>query len=114
MNKILEERCRQLISERKFEQCQKEIQAAMAEHPHCPVPHNLMEKKSNHVLAMKHFRAACALEPAYIPARYNLEQYGKLYQTGKCAFTEQDCPVENDRQFEWGQNENLVGRLIRK
>ena len=39
----------------------------MAENPHGAVPHNLMgillEKESNHVLAMKHFRAAYALDP---------------------------------------------------
>ena len=50
----------------------------MAENPHCAIPHNLMgillEKEANHVLAMKHFRAAYALDPTYIPARYNMEQ----------------------------------------
>lgn len=48
------------------EQCQKEIETAMAENPHCAIPHNLMwillEKESNHVLAIKHFRAAYALD----------------------------------------------------
>ena len=23
-----------------------------------------------------------------------------MYPTGKCAFTEEDCPVKNDQQFE--------------
>ena len=67
MSHTLEERCRQLMIQRKFEQCQKEIETAMAEKPHCAIPHNLMgillEKESNHVLAMKHFRAAYALDP---------------------------------------------------
>ena len=66
MSHTLEERCRQLMIQRKFEQCQKEIETAMAENPHCAIPHNLMgillEKESNHVLAMKHFRAAYALD----------------------------------------------------
>ena len=51
MSHTLEERCRQLMIQRKFEQCQKEIETAMAENPHCAIPHNLMgillEKESN-------------------------------------------------------------------
>ena len=81
MSNTLEERCRQLMIQRKFEQCEKEIETAMAENPHCAIPHNLMgilmEKESNHILAMKHFRAAYALDPTYVPARYNMEQYGR-------------------------------------
>lgn len=88
MSHTLEERCRQLMIQRKFEQCQKEIETAMAENPHCAIPHNLMwillEKESNHVLVMKHFRAAYALDPTYVPARYNMEQYAQMYPTGKC------------------------------
>lgn len=94
MSHTLEESCRQLMIQRKFEQCQKEIETAMSENPHCAIPHNLMwillEKESNHVLAMKHFRAAYALDPTYVPARYNREQYAQMYPTGKCAFTEED------------------------
>ena len=41
MSHTLEERCRQLMIQRKFEQCQKEIETAMAENPHCAIQHNL-------------------------------------------------------------------------
>ena len=79
MSNTLEERCRQLMIQIKFEQCEKEIETAMAENPHCAIPHNLMgillEKESNHVLAMKHFRAAYALDPTYVPPRYNIRLY---------------------------------------
>ena len=34
MSNTLEEKCRQLILQRKFEQCQKEIETAMADVPH--------------------------------------------------------------------------------
>ena len=95
MSHTLEERCRQLMIQRKFEQCQKEIETAMAENPHCAIPHNLMgillEKESNHLLAMKHFRAAYALDPTYVPARYNMEQYGQMCPTGIFAFSDEDC-----------------------
>ena len=118
MSHTLEERCRQLMIQRKFEQCQKEIETAMAENLHCAIPHNLMgillEKESNHLLAMKHFRAAYALDPTYVPARYNMEQYAQMYPTGKCAFTEEDCPVKNDQQFELVYDEHHVGHLVRK
>ena len=65
----------------------------MLQNPHSAIPHNLMgilmEKENNHVLAMKHFRAAYALDPTYIPARYNMEQYGKhdLGRTRKTRMT---------------------------
>lgn len=36
------------------------------------------------------FCAAYALDPTYVPARYNMEQYAQMYPTGKCAFTEED------------------------
>ena len=42
MSQTLEERCRILFIQRKFEQCEKEIETAMAENPHCAILHNLM------------------------------------------------------------------------
>lgn len=94
MSHTLEERCRELMIQRKFEQCQNEIETAMAENPHGAIPHNLMgilmEKESNHVLAMKHFCAAYALDPTYVPARYNMEQYGQMCSIRTYAFTEED------------------------
>jgi len=40
------------------------------------------------VTAMKHFRASYALDPAYFPARYNLECFGNFYPKGKWAYDE--------------------------
>lgn len=101
----LEERCRQLIMERRYEECEKEIEASMANQPHDAIPHNLMgilmEKEGKHSLAMKHFRAAYALEPSYTPARYNMDQYGQLCPSGKCAYTEDDCPKKKEKQSHW-------------
>ena len=90
----------------------------MLQNPHSEIPHNLMgilmEKENNHVQAMKHFRAAYALDPTYIPARYNMEQYGNMYPFGRCAYTEEDCPVQNDLQFKVVYDEHHVGHLVRK
>ncbi len=68
------------IDQGDFDECINLISDKMSEYPHSPVPHNLlgimMEIRGNHVLAMKHFRAARALDPCYIPATENLENFG--------------------------------------
>ena len=103
MTEKLEDRCKRLIVQREYKECEKKLGEAMLQNPHSAIPHNLMgilmEKERNHVLAMKHFRAAYALDPTYIPARYNMEQYGTMYPSGRCAYTEKDCPIQNDPQF---------------
>lgn len=121
MEERLEVRCKNLIINQKYETCEKEIINAMAEMPHSAMPHNLMgillEKKQNHLLAMKHFRAACDLEPTYIPARCNLEQYGAIFsgqETGNYVYLEEECPVHDDSQFTVAYDEHHVGHLVRR
>lgn len=67
---------------------------AMGKYPHAPQPHNLMgvllEMRDNHMAAMKHFRAAWALDPTYIPARHNLDIFASFYSGDKHAFDEND------------------------
>lgn len=97
MSERLENRCRMLIANREYAKCEKEIVMSMIQMPHSAVPHNLMgillEKEQNHILAMKHFRAAYGLDPAYVPAKYNLDQFGEIFPGGirRCAYTEEDC-----------------------
>ncbi len=59
------EQAKGLIAERKFKECEALICTAMFEHPHDPIPHNLMglmlESEHRHLEAMKHFRAALRL-----------------------------------------------------
>lgn len=118
METELENRCKKYVEKREYAECEKEISKAMFLNPHSAVPHNLMgvlmEKEGNHVLAMKHFRAAYGLDPTYIPARYNMEQYASTFPSGKCAYTEEDCPVKNDSQFKIVYDERHVGHLVRK
>ncbi|HHU78393.1 MAG TPA: hypothetical protein GXZ29_05875 [Clostridiales bacterium] len=87
---------RKLVEQKEYSKCELLIKDAMRKYPHAPQPHNLigilLEKKGDHVAAMKHFRAAWALDPTYIPARCNLERFGSLYPNEKCAFDESDCP----------------------
>lgn len=52
----------------------------------------LYEKQGDHVGGMKHFRAAWALDPAYLPARWNMDLYGGFQQGKKtCAYLEEEC-----------------------
>jgi hypothetical protein len=91
----------------------------MKNSPHAPEPHNLLgmllENQGDHLLAMKHFRAAWALEPTYLPARYNLEVYGTFFSKGAGAYDEEDCPVleeKNNYMVEYDNNKN--GHIVRR
>lgn len=112
----LENACRTLIARAEYAKCEKKIRKAMEEDPHSAVPHNLMgillEQQCQHTLAMKHFRAAAALDPTYIPARYNMEQFGTQPFGVRCAFCEDNCPAENDPQFAEKFDENHQRHLV--
>lgn len=116
---ILCNTARMLINEQKYEECKERISSAMQKYPHSPEPHNLMgivlEKTDCHVDAMKHFRAAYALDPTYLTARHNLEHYGTFFQKGACAYDENDCKTEtkeNDYTIEYDQHG--IGRAVRR
>ena len=87
-----------MIGQREFDACEALLATAMFQSPHSPVPHNLMglllEKKRRHEDAMKHFRAANALDPAYAPSRWNLEAYAEFYKTRADAYFASDCDFE--------------------
>ena len=118
MEGMLENRCRTLMDKREYKECERILREAMAKNPHSAIPHNLMgilmEREKNHVLAMKHFRAAYELDPAYVPARVNMDRYGTLEPTGRYAYTEEDCPVQEDPRFTLVYDEHHVGRLLRR
>jgi len=91
----------------------------ISEYPHAPEPHNLfgliLEKEGEHLLAMKHFRAAWALDPTYLPAKYNLENFGALVQERRGAFDESDCPPLIEKtEYQVEYDNNGLGRIIRK
>lgn len=111
------------IQKQQYLNGEKKIINLMSDMPHSAVPHNLygilLEKEHRHVEAMKHFRAAYALDPTYIPARYNLEQYGSYSVFGfSPAYSEEDCieicRKENDTQFAIEYDEHHVGHMVRK
>ncbi|MEG2512171.1 MAG: hypothetical protein RSA52_02820 [Acetivibrio sp.] len=91
---------RHLVSDGNYETCEEILSNMMGKHPHAPEPHNLFgvlyEKEGKYSEAMKHFRAAWALDPTYLPARFNMELYTSFDTDfaikGKAAFDEEDCP----------------------
>lgn len=104
MDEKMIEDCREQIGNREFVKCEQMLRKAMEEEPHSAVPHNLMgiflEKKGEHSLAMKHFRAAYALDPSCAAARFNLEQFSQMESVSvKCAYADADCQQEKPVRF---------------
>ena len=117
----LQELCaavRKYATARDCQKCAAMICKAMGEFPNAPQPHNLfgivLEKEGDHVGAMKHFRAAYALDPTYMPARQNLELYGTFYSCGKCAFDESDCPKDAPSPYVMKYDETGIGHVVRR
>lgn len=88
--------------------------------PHEAQPHNLMgiimERENDHVQAMKHFRAAWALDPTFVPARINMERYGSFsFTMPSPAYDEADCPQETDAQkCRIETDERGIGHVVRR
>lgn len=94
---------KKLCEEGEYEKCCTFIYKSMSEFPHAAQPHNLlgivMEKMGDHLTAMKHFRAAWALDPSYRPANHNLNMYGTFMKNGICAFDDSDLCEETLRNI---------------
>lgn len=109
---------RKLVSVGDYESCIEPICSAMESNPHAPEPHNLMgivlEKQGDHTTAMKHFRAAWALDPSYKPANHNLNTYGTFFSKGHCAFDESDLTPTENNNTKFITGENPVNRMIIK
>ena len=109
---------RELIGIQEYQKCESLICSAMGKYPHAPEPHNLigilLEKRGDHLTAMKHFRAAWAIDPTYIPARQNLDYYGEFFSNGKYAYDESDCPMEKSSNYKIEYDAHRIGRVIRR
>ncbi len=107
---------RALVKDGKYEQCENIISKAMGANPHSPEPHNLMgillEKTGNHPMAMKHFRAACDLDPTYRPANENINNYGTFYSSGRCAYDDADCMDGGAGKYVIEYNDQGIGHVI--
>ncbi|MEG2016370.1 MAG: hypothetical protein RR069_04625 [Oscillospiraceae bacterium] len=110
---------KEMVEKSEYEKCEKLISKAMKKYPHSPQPHNLfgvlLEFKGDYITAMKHFRAAWSLDPAYTPARYNLERYSDFIHSNKCAFSETDCETKNEKKlYKIEYDENGLGHLVKR
>ena len=109
---------RTYISQGELEKCIPLICRAMESYPHAPHPHNLLgivlEKKGDHCGAMKHFRAAWALDPTYRPASHNLSTYGTFFSKGRCAYDEKDLPPPARSNLQIVYDSYGIGRIVSK
>lgn len=109
---------RNMILSGDYEACRNMICVEMGEFPDAPQPHNilgiLLEKIGQHASAMKHFRAALALDAAYRPAGQNLETYGTFYAHGRCAFDESDCTPEPSNCYTINYNDDHICQVVRR
>lgn len=91
----IEEKCRNLLKNDKFDECRKLIQEEMVKKPDYPIVQNLLgileEKRFEKEKAIRHYRASYSLDPTYAPALWNLERLGTGDVCKKCAYTEKDC-----------------------
>ena len=113
---------RALVAQRHFSEAEDEAAQAMAAAPHDAQPHNLMgiiaESRNDHVQAMKHFRAAWALNPTYRPARINMERYGSfsgrmprpVYDETEC----EPCPAQSRLACRIEYDKHGIGHVIRE
>ncbi|MCE5196308.1 MAG: hypothetical protein LLG09_04165 [Negativicutes bacterium] len=117
--KVLCDSFRDLSERLNYTACERLLRSAMAEYPHSPVPHNLMgvllEYQNNHPAAMKHFRAAWALDPTYLPARLNLEHYSSLILRGPYLIDEGDCMAAETRDpYKIEYDEHGIGHVLKR
>ena len=98
---------REQIAEKEYKECEALISTAMFEHPHDAVPHNLMglllESQGRHSEAMKHFRAAYALDPTYRPSSWNMECFGSFTMPHACAYFAMDCGANSETERRGGR-----------
>lgn len=115
---ILCNAARELIGQKQYRECELMIRDAMTKYPHAPEPHNLigilLESEGDHPAAMKHFRAAWALDPTYIPARCNMERFAGFCSAGQYAFDPTDCPIEKKDLFKTVYDENGIGHIVKR
>lgn len=94
------------------------IYKSMSCFPHSPQPHNLLaiilDKKGKHHEAKKHFHAALALDPDYLPAKYNINVYGSCLSQEDYAFDESDVTLGESGNIEIVYDSRNIGHAVYK
>ena len=111
------DRVRELMGRGAYDECEQLILSAMGTYPHAPEPHNLLgillEKQGDRPLAVKHYRAAWALDPTYRPVRQNLDRFASFTAHGSAAFDESDCREEpSSAQLEIVYDQCGIGHVM--
>lgn len=100
-----------------YEKSKELVIEALGNYPHSPEPHNLigilLEIEGDHLMALKHFRAAWNLDPTYLPASQNLKNFDSVFPQKKFAFDEADCSEENTDKYSKKTDEHGIGYVVR-
>lgn len=115
----LSDAVRELIRQKKFSESEEQITRAMGKFPHAPHPHNLMgillENEGDHPAAMKHFRASWDLDPTYLPARYNLNQFADiLCGERRYAYDEADSLQDHKGELYTKYSDSGIGHFVKR
>ncbi|MEF9921058.1 MAG: hypothetical protein RR945_08940 [Erysipelotrichaceae bacterium] len=98
----------------------EQVVKAMMLNPHSALPHNLMgiimEKSGDKQRAMAHYRAAYALDPTYLPARWNMERMVGLNKKELVAYSISDCPQLDYKKnkYKMEYDEKGIGHMIKR
>ncbi|MEL7565890.1 MAG: hypothetical protein AAGU27_13505 [Dehalobacterium sp.] len=108
---------RKLVEQNEYLRGELLIKEAIGKYPDAPEPHNLLglllESQDDHLTAIKHFRAAWALDPTYLPAQQNMDLFGNFYSSGKWAYDESDCPREKkDDKYKVEYDAHGIGHIV--
>ncbi len=108
---------KELIHAGDYKQAFQKVYESMAEFPNSPEPHNLLgillEKKGEHLLAMKHFRIAWILDPTYQPANQNISNFCNLHSCIEYAYAEEDCIKNEKPKYNVIYDDWHIGRVVR-
>jgi len=108
------------LKNKNYVEAERRIKRAMLLQPHSASVHNLYgvleECLKDRMLAGKHYRAACALDPTYKPSIRNLERITTLYDFNsryKFDFGENEEEKESKELYEIIYDANKVGHLYK-
>ncbi len=115
MESLVEE-VKGLLEKKDYMAARSLIAEGMKRDPDAPEPHNLLgillEMQEEHGQAMKHFRAAWALDPTYLPARMNIGQYADFSLTEhEPIYSAQEEPHHS---YHVVFNENGFGEMVKE
>ena len=72
-----------------------------------------MKKNDNHILAMKHFRAAWCLDPTYLPARENMSNFSSFERMHRFFYEESDCS-KSKQKYEIKYGSRPIAHVVEK